>query len=160
MSDPLLTYLADHLAGAMHAIELIKNLRDHYKQEPLGLFAADLLNQIEADRNTLESLAKQLGGGPSVIKEAGAWASEKFARLKFGHDDATGLGTFQALEHLSIGIQGKAALWRALSLISQSQQRLHGLDYDTLIARAQKQFSLVEEKRLALAPSALRPSRA
>ena len=35
-SDPLTTYLQDHLAGALHAIELLKAMRDHFSGEPSG----------------------------------------------------------------------------------------------------------------------------
>jgi hypothetical protein len=36
MSDPLATYLHDHLAGSNFAIELLDSLRDQYSGEPLG----------------------------------------------------------------------------------------------------------------------------
>jgi hypothetical protein len=29
MSEPLTTYLQDHLAGSVHAIELVETIRDH-----------------------------------------------------------------------------------------------------------------------------------
>jgi hypothetical protein len=32
--DALTTYLQDHLAGAMHAIELLKAMRSHHGGEP------------------------------------------------------------------------------------------------------------------------------
>ena len=34
MTDALTTYLQDHLAGAMHAIELLKAIRSHHGGEP------------------------------------------------------------------------------------------------------------------------------
>ena len=48
MSDPLTTHLQDHLPGSIHAIELLKAMREHYVGEPLGEFATDLLVEIEA----------------------------------------------------------------------------------------------------------------
>jgi hypothetical protein len=50
MNDPLGTYLADHLAGAMHAIEVLQNIRSQYGEQPLGEFARNILNEVEADR--------------------------------------------------------------------------------------------------------------
>jgi hypothetical protein len=47
----LTTYLQDHLAGAIHAIELLKALRDHHAGKPLGQFATELLIETEADRD-------------------------------------------------------------------------------------------------------------
>jgi hypothetical protein len=156
MSDALQTYLADHLAGAVHAIELLKNLQDKYRGETLGQFAAGLLPAIEADKTTLEDLAKQIGGGPSTVKDAISWAGERLSRLKLRHDDEESLGTFQAFEFLSLGIQGKLALWRGLAIVAADENRLQGPDYNTLARRAREQYEAVEQKRLELAPKAFR----
>ncbi len=43
MSDPLATYLQDHLAGAMAGIEILEALRDQHAGEPLGSFATEML---------------------------------------------------------------------------------------------------------------------
>jgi hypothetical protein len=158
MSDPLQTYLADHLAGAVHAIELLKNLQDKYRNETLGHFAHRLLSAIDADKTVLEDLAKQVGKGPSVVKDAISWAGEKFGRVKLRHDDEESLGTFQALETLSLGIQGKLALWRALGVVATADERLRGPDYAALSRRAQDQYEEVDQKRMELAPKALRPT--
>ena len=61
-SDALTTYLQDHLAGAIHAIELLKAMRDHFAGEPLGAFAAEMLAEIESDRDLLAKLTKRVGG--------------------------------------------------------------------------------------------------
>jgi hypothetical protein len=39
MSDPLATYLRDHLAGSVHAIELVEAIRDQHSDQPLARFA-------------------------------------------------------------------------------------------------------------------------
>jgi hypothetical protein len=57
MSDPLATYLHDHLAGSNFAIELLDSLRDQYSGEPLGRFAAALLIEIKEDQRTLRTMA-------------------------------------------------------------------------------------------------------
>src|ERR1700728_3387480 len=110
MSDPLVTYLADHLAGSMHAIELLKNMRDGHPNDSLRVFCQRLLIEIERDRDVLEQLAKRADGGPSATKELAAWAGEKLSRLKLRQKDSDGLGTFEALQHLELGILGKRAL--------------------------------------------------
>jgi hypothetical protein len=69
MSDPLTTYLRDHLAGSIHAIELLKAKREHYVGEPLGEFATDLLVEIESDRDVLANLTESLG---SSVPKSGA----------------------------------------------------------------------------------------
>jgi hypothetical protein len=155
-SDALTTYLQDHLAGALHAIELLKAMRDHFSGEPLGTFATEMLKEIEADRDALAKLAEGVGGTAGGMKEWAAWLSEKVSRLKLKHGSADGLGTFEALEFLIIGIHGKRALWRAMGEVASFDKRLHGFDFDELIARAENQHGRVEERRLACARSVFR----
>lgn len=114
MSDPLTTYLQDHLAGSIHAIELLKAMREHHVGEPLGEFATDLLVEIESDRDVLANLTESLGGSVGGPKEWSAWLAEKVSRLKLKHGSMDDVGTFEALEFLVLGIHGKWALWRAL----------------------------------------------
>jgi hypothetical protein len=156
MSDPLATYLQDHLAGAAHAVELVEAMRDYYKGTPLGDFSASLLVDIQADREVLRNLAERIGAGSSGLKELAGWLSEKVARLKMSHGDGSGLGTFEALEFLGLGIQGKSALWRALAAAAPGDSRLHGVDFDQLGIRAESQRGRVEVRRLEAARSALR----
>jgi len=153
MSNPLTTYLQDHLAGSMQAIELLKAIRDHNAGEPLGRFAAHLLVEIEADRDVLVELIQRTGDSPSGFKELGAWLSEKVSRLKLKHGSGEGLGTFEALEFLMLGIHGKWALWRALSVVAPFDERLKAVDLSHLLTRAESQQEQVEEQRLALARS-------
>jgi hypothetical protein len=155
MSDPLATYLQDHLAGSMNAIELLKAMRDHHSGDPLGQFAAKLLAEIEADREVLAALTERVGADPAGMKEWAAWMAEKVSRLKLKHGSGQGLGTFEALEFLVLGIHGKWALWRALSTIAPFDPRLQNIDFDRLNARAQNQHDEVDERRLACAHPAL-----
>ena len=97
---PLATYLQDHLAGALHAIELLKAMRDHFAGEPLGTFAAEVLAEVEADREVLARMTERAGGTAGGMKEWGAWLAEKVSRLKLKHGSSDGLGTFEALEFL------------------------------------------------------------
>jgi hypothetical protein len=61
VSDPLTTYLQDHLDGATHAIATLKAIRDHYAEKLLGPLASDLLVEIEADRDVLGLLTENTG---------------------------------------------------------------------------------------------------
>lgn len=155
MSNPLATYLQDHLAGAVQAIGLVEAIRDEYVGDPLGEFAAVLLVEIEADREVLRTLANRTGAGSSGLKEMTAWVAEKLSRIKLGRGAENGLGTFEALEFLELGIHGKWALWRALAAI-EVDPHLHGTDFDRLTARAESQRAQVEEHRLEFARKALR----
>ncbi len=85
MDDPLIVYLTDHLAGSVHAIELLKNMREVHRGDSLGKFAADLLVDIDADRDVLQAVADRAGAASSGLKEVKemmAWLGEKVSRLK------------------------------------------------------------------------------
>ena len=155
MSDPLATYVHDHLAGAVAAINVLEALRDQHDGEPLSQFAAGLLVEVEADRAVLQGLAERLGARSSGLKEAAAWLGEKVSRVKLRGRAAGGLATLEALEALALGILGKLALWRALAVVTAAEARLRGVDFEHLAARAQAQHARVEERRLQIARMAL-----
>ena len=154
--DPLTTYLEDHLGGAAAAITLLQMLRDQHPGEALGAFAAQLVTEVESDRKVLDALARRVGEGSSMLKDATGWLGAKIGQLKLGRATAGTLGTFQALEMLALGVLGKLALWHALIEIAPSDARLAGVDLHALAARAQAQHAGVEAQRLALARTALR----
>ena len=92
-----------------------------------------------------------------MMKEAAAWVGEKASRIKLGAGMSGDFGTFEALEFLVLGIQGKLHLWYALQVVAVRDARLRSLDFKSLIARAEEQYSKVEARRLALATIALSP---
>jgi hypothetical protein len=157
MSDPLAPYLHDHLAGAVHAVDLLEAIRDQYAGEPLGQFAVRLLVDIKADREVLRELAERIGVGSSGMKEMTAWVGEKVSRLKLRRGSSNGLGTFEALEFLELGIHGKSALWRALAVAAPADGRLQNMDFEHLAARAETQHAQVEEHRLEVARLVFHP---
>ena len=127
MDDPLVTYLEDHLAGAVHAIELVETIRERHPNEPLGQFAQDLMGEIQADRQVLLGLAERVGSSSSAAKDVAAWLGEKVSRLKLRQGHSNPLGTFEALEVLELGIHGKWAMWRALGMVNFENFRLRAL---------------------------------
>jgi hypothetical protein len=159
MSDALTTYLHDHLAGAIHAIELLDAMQKRHTGDPLGDFAGALLVEIEADRTVLRDLAERAGVGSSGVKELAMWITEKVSRIKLGDKDAVSFGTFEALEFLVLGIHGKWALWRALALLAPNDARLQGVDFGRLRARAEMQEAQVDQRRLEIARVVFRPAK-
>lgn len=159
MKDSLPAYLHDHLAGARFAIHLLESLRDQHPNAPVSAFAADLLAEIAEDRNVLQGIAARAGDGAPVLKEAAAWVGEKLSRLKLNLDGGEEFGTFEALEALAAGIQGKLCLWRALKIVAEMDPRVRGVDYTGLCRRAEAQHARVEERRLETARAAfIRPA--
>lgn len=151
MSDPLGTYINDHLAGSTYAMDLVDFIRDTYEGQELGQFAAWLLEEIEADREVLKGLAERVGSSSSKVKELTAWLSEKVSQVKLGHGANNGLGLFEALEFLEVGIHGKLELWRALAAVAPANPQLSGVDFEYLARRAEKQRAEVESRRLKIA---------
>jgi hypothetical protein len=58
-----------------------------------------------------------------------------------------------ALETLTLGVQGKLALWKALKQITGVHPALAGPRLDDLIRRAQAQHDALERERLTSAPT-------
>ena len=154
-NDALSTYVEDHLAGATAGLELLEALSAQHQGDPTGALARRLLPEVEDDRRTLEGIARTLDAG-SALKEAGAWLAEKVSRLKLHRDVKGVLGTFEALEAMTLGVLGKRALWRALAVAAASDARLAGFDFGALAASAERQHALLEDERLRAATVALR----
>jgi hypothetical protein len=149
MNGHIATYLNDHLAGATAGIEIAQHLIDNADPSTKERLSP-VKTAIEEDHQTLKSLMKDLGIEESTLRKAAGWLSEKVTELKLGVDDE-GDGefkVFEALELLSLGIEGKRCLWRALAAASVSPD---GLDLDSLILRAEEQRSVVETLRIGSA---------
>ena len=151
--EDLSSYLNDHLAGSVGALELLDRLIDVYKEKPLERFFGDLRNEIAADQETLKELIAKLGGKESTVRKAGAWIVEKLSRAKIQLSETREgeLGLFLALEGLALGINGKRSLWRALAAASETAPHLRGPDYAMLEKRAAEQHDRVEAQRLEVA---------
>jgi hypothetical protein len=151
--ENLSSYLNDHLAGSVGALELLDRLIDTYKGEPLERFLTDLRNEIDADQETLKELIAGLGVEESSVRKAGAWVIEKLSRgkIQLGAKGENEMGLFLALEGLALGIHGKRSLWRALAVASETLPRLRNRDYVELEKRAMEQHDRVEAKRLEVA---------
>ncbi len=156
MADRLATYLNDHLAGASFAIDVLERMREVCPNAALRNLAGNLLVEIESDRAVLQAIVEKFDSDRSTIKEAAAWVAEKASRLKLQLGAQDRLGVFEALEALSLGVLGKRALWRALESVAPFDARLDGIDFETLIKRAESQFAEVEARRLEFARIALR----
>jgi hypothetical protein len=158
MSEPLVTYLNDHLGGAQIAIQLLEAMRDQHDDPKFREFARLLLPEIEADDRMLRSVAEKVDAGPSVAKKVGGWLLEKVSRPKLGHTGSTDFEMFESLELLALGIHGKLCLWKALQAASRLDPRLHEYNFAELIGRAEQQYNKVESQRLDLAQIVLSPT--
>jgi hypothetical protein len=156
-SELLGTYLNDHLAGAATGSELAKKLSEENAGGRYGSFLAELATDIEQDRLTLAELMDRLNIERSTVKQAAGWISEKLTRVKFS-ESVTGSADLKRLlefETLSLGIEGKQAMWRSLRQVSDRYPELAAADLDALVKRAEAQRSGLEEHRLDAASKAL-----
>ena len=74
--------------------------------------------------------------------DASSWVRERSGRLEM-------------LETLTLGIEGKYQLWRALERVASRHPELAGVDYPGLEKRAREQHDMVEGHRLEAATLAL-----
>jgi hypothetical protein len=158
-NESLATYLNDHLAGSVVALELLDHLRaDRAGTEQTSILAS-VHADIEADRQELEAFMAQLGIAVSASRKATGWLVEKLSEIKLHLDDAGdgALRHLEALETIALGIAGKEALWRALAAATDQVPELRALDYLRLGQRAAAQREVVESLRLRAAQEALGP---
>ena len=156
MKSALAIYLHDHIAGAQAAIDLLTNLNKQHEGEALGEFAAGLQMEVRRDLASLEQLAERVADEESQpFKKALSRIVAKAFRPKLHRRANRGLGTFEALELLALGILGKRALWRALDEVAPFNSRLRNNNFARLAKHAQDQHDRVERRRLQLARSVL-----
>jgi hypothetical protein len=149
------SYLNDHLAGSVVALELIGHCAQLYSGDRLGIFFTEMKAWISTDQNTLRNLMCCLGIEESKARQAGAWAGEKIGRALFAlaGNQRHGLGLLLALEGLIMGIVGKQLLWRALS--AANLPRLEEFDFKKLQCRAEQQIKRVQAEQSRSARRAL-----
>jgi hypothetical protein len=150
------TYLNDHLAGSIGAIELVERAIEENAGTPLARRLEQLLEEIREDQAVVQGLIERMGSKENSLKKAGAWLAEKAGRMKLGDTGDPGkLSRLEVLETLGMGIHGKRGLWRALRVVADRHPALQGLDLDLLERRAVEQHDRVEAWRLEAAGEVL-----
>jgi hypothetical protein len=146
-------YLNDHLAGATAGLELAHRMTKAHTGPGGGEPIRRLTAEIAQDRSALLSMMAELGVTSRSYKVYAAWIAEKAGRLKpNGHlRSRSPLSNLEELEMLRLGVEGKAAGWRTLRVLADSDQRLDADQLEELIARAHRQSDLLEEFRVRAA---------
>ena len=143
------SYLNDHLAGSISALELIAHWVEVHKGEALGSFFVETEREIKADQDTLRDVMRTLGVEESKMRQAGAWAAEKVgrARLMIAGDEQGSLGLVLTLEGLIMGVTGKKLMWAALA--AAKLPPLNTYNFEQLQHRAEQQVERIETERIS-----------
>jgi hypothetical protein len=153
----LSVYLNDHFAGGSAALELLRHLERTHTGTAVAQAASALHADGSDDHGQLEQIMRSAGVTPGVVRRAAALLGEKVAELKSRVDDPAGgaLRLLETLEALSLGIEGKHALWTGLASVAADVPALRGVDFSRLTERAQDQRARVERLRLDAVRAAL-----
>jgi len=148
-------YLNDHLAGSAAAIGLFDRLRRKIRDPAIVRVLTDLRQAVERDRATLRGLMKRFGIAESRTRKLAALLAQKLAnvKLRLSSSRRGDLQLLHALDVLSLGIQGKKALWTALEAASGRGPR--PVRYDDCAARADEQLAILRDLRIEVARRAL-----
>ena len=153
----LAIYLNDHLAGATGGAELARRVAAIRRGEEAGdallRFAAD----VAADRAALLDIMAALDVPVRAYKVYAGWIGEKAGRLKLNGRllARSPLSTLEELEMMRLAVEGKAAGWRTLRLLADTDPRVDRARVAGLIARAESQLELLEDLRVAAARAAV-----
>ena len=149
-------YLNDHLAGATGGVELARRVAAARRRDEAGDALRHFAADIAADRAALLEIMAALGVPVRAYKVCAGWIGEK-ARLKLNGRllSRSPLSSLEELEVMRLGVTGKAAGWRTLRLLADTDSRLDRVRLDELIARADSQVGLLEDLRVRAARLAL-----
>jgi hypothetical protein len=148
-------YLGDHYAASVAAVQLARRAAQSNRGTRYGEVLATIAAEIEEDRRSLKLIMQRLGIRPDPAKAAAAWSAEKLGRLKL-NGQLTGyspLSRLEELEILSLGVEGKLGMWRALE--RGVGDGVPAAELQTLIKRALSQRRRLERQRLDAAAEAL-----
>jgi hypothetical protein len=142
----LIAYLRDHLSGSDVAVRVVHRLvsADHSAADR-QLFHR-LAREFEEDRSVVRVVLNELGASGRSLKRAAGVASGAVLSVTAGGEPGE-LSLLRTLEALSIGVQGKRCMWRALQNLRTLPD---GLDFVELEAKAVRQWEAIEERRRGL----------
>jgi hypothetical protein len=158
MHNYLSIYLNDQLAlGVLWREMALRAARENRGTE-LGEAVGQVATAIAEDVRTFERIMERLHVRRSPLKSRAAVAAERVGRLKpNGHlRGYSPLSRFDELDFLSMGIAGKKQLWNNLAALAGLAERVPDVDFDELIARAQRQLDVLEPFRQSAGREALR----
>jgi hypothetical protein len=155
----LATYMKDHFAGSVAAVELLDHLISSNRGKIHEQIFIQLRQEVGEDQEVLRGLLDDLDSGSGALRNTTAFLSEKLARIKLLLEDPSGgqLARLEKLETLALGIDGKRALWHSLLAVAEEIPALRKVDLARLVQRAGDQRNRVEDLRVEAAREAFVP---
>jgi hypothetical protein len=139
--DKLSTYLNDHFAGSIVALDLARRRGLAQSDDEFGAFLRMFVQEVERDQGSLRSVMEMLGTSPrasrAIIGSATSWLDSIRGALPL--PGAPNL--VRDIEILIIGVRGKELLWNALERLGETTDP----PLAELQARARDQIAGLEE---------------
>ena len=146
--EALIAYLRDHLSGSDMAIRVVRRLCSSGQDGVDRPLFHRLSMELEEERSVVRSLLTRLGASGRSLKRVASNTLGAAVSVTAGGKPGD-LSLLRTLEALSIGVQGKRCLWRALQNLSEVPT-FEGMNFVELEAKAVQQWEAIEERRRAL----------
>ena len=140
----------DQLALGIAWREVARRSQRSNEGTPVGDALERVATAIAEDVETFETIMRRLGIRRNPVKTSLVIAGERVGRLKLNGAVRTysPLSRFLELDFLVMGIEGKRILWANLRDLAGLASRLPDVDFDALIARAERQRAELEPFRV------------
>ena len=160
LMEPLGVYLNDHLTGAFAGSALAHRMADTHADSHRAADLRRLAHDVEQDRDDLVRIMHSLGVPARHYRTWLGLAGERLARLKPNGTlmRRSPLSDLIELEAMRTGVEGKAALWRALRALADNDSRLDPDGLDRLAERAREQAYTLNKWHQKISPVVLRPN--
>lgn len=145
----LAAYLREHLTGSDAAIQVVARLRLVHAGTQEGRLFASLYDEFREERDVVRGLLDQIDASPLSVKRLAGQASGAVLSIAAGGERGD-LSLFRTLEGLSVGVQGKRCMWRALQSLLGDQPIPSARSLAGLEAMAVRQWEAIEERRRGL----------
>jgi hypothetical protein len=160
LAQPLSIYLNDHLTGAFAGAALARRMASAHGDSGQATALRSLAREVAEDRDELVRIMNRLG---VPVRHYRTWlgvAAERIGRLKPNGTlvRRAPLSALIELEAMRTGVEGKAALWRALAAVAGRDSRLDPDDLHRLGQRAADQARTLNGWHRAVSAEVLTPS--
>lgn len=147
--DALVTYLREHLSGSDTALQVVERLRRSRAGSAQGQLFSRLFADFQRERDEIRGILRELGASPFSMKRTATIVGGRLV-APAADGDRGDLALFRTLEGLTIGVQGKRCLWRALLNVTPPFRAANHGRLRELEQLALRQWEALDEQRRSL----------